>query len=459
MGKYTRRDFVKTAGMGAAGGLMMSSMLKAQTAGASQPSKSVGANDRLNIAIVGLGAQGQVLLDSLVKIPGIQFRAVCDIWEARRRYGRGRILGNVKQDLRNNLYENYEDLIEKEKDLDGVFIATPDFWHAPHTNAFLKAGVNVYCEKMMSNTVEGARSMVRTARETGKLLQIGHQRTSNPRYHYMHDVLMRKLQLCGRITNANGQWNRAVTKDLEVPSNQPISKEVLEKYGFEGDPQKFRNWRWYKGMGAGPISDLGAHQIDVFAWMFGGRPTSVIADGSNDFYGKDWYDNVMCIFDYNTFQGHKAKAFYQVLTTTSAGGGYYEMFMGPEGAVKISENPKLTRMFVENEPKKLKEEIWSGYLRDRYLRQWKTPAPPADPEDEDGDSRESPVLEEYKLPVKLGEPIHMPHIKNFFNAIRGTEKLNCDAEHAFEAEAPVFKVNEAIAAGKKLYFKDEDFIA
>ena len=54
------------------------------------------------------------------------------------------------------------------------------------TNTSLKAGLHVYCEKMMSNTIDGARSMVQTMRETGKLLQIGHQRrfcSLGPRIH------------------------------------------------------------------------------------------------------------------------------------------------------------------------------------------------------------------------------------------------------------------------------------
>ena len=73
-------------------------------------------------------------------------------------------------------------MLDKEKQLDAVIIATPDFWHAQHTIDCLKAGKHVYCEKEMSNTLEGARSMVLAQRETGKLLQIGHQRRSNPRY-------------------------------------------------------------------------------------------------------------------------------------------------------------------------------------------------------------------------------------------------------------------------------------
>src|SRR5215218_8240308 len=98
--------------------------------------------------------------------------------------------------------------------VDAGLIATPDFKHAEHTNAALKAGKHVYCEKLMSNTVEGARSMVLTARETKKLLQIGHQRRSNPRYLYARDKLVRDTRLLGRITNVAGEWHRAVTDDF-----------------------------------------------------------------------------------------------------------------------------------------------------------------------------------------------------------------------------------------------------
>ena len=103
--------------------------------------------------------------------------ALCDIWEFHRGEGQ-RYLQKLGNEVR--AYENYEDLLAKEKDLQAVVIATPDFCHAPMTNTCLKAGLHVYCEKMMSNTIEGARSMVQTMRETGKLLQIGHQRRSNP---------------------------------------------------------------------------------------------------------------------------------------------------------------------------------------------------------------------------------------------------------------------------------------
>ena len=450
MATYSRRDFLKTAGL-VGGGLMMSQHpLFAQAAAG----KKIGPNDEINVALVGMGKEGEVLLNNLLKIPGLRFRAVCDIRPDRQRYGAARIRG-IKQDITKNRYEDYRDLLDKEKDLDAVVIATPDFWHAPQTNDFLKAGVNVYCEKMMSNTKEGARSMVKAMRESGKLLQIGHQRKSNPRYRYMHDVLLRKLNLCGRITNANGQWNRAVAADLELPSNAKLSPEVLKKYGYENE-HKFCNWRWYKGLGGGPISDLGAHQIDIFAWMLGGRPKSVLAGGGVDFYeGKDWYDNVMCIYEYDTYQGHTARVFYQVLTTTSAGGGYYEQIMGTDGAIKMSENPAITKIFAEGRPEVAQK--WDGYVSDGILVKGAAPAAAAI-----ADVRETKALAEYAFPAmdidKDPAYIHMPHLVNFFEAVRGKEKLNCDAEHAFEAEAAVFKVNEAVEAKKMLTFTEDDFV-
>ena len=121
-------------------------------------------------------------------------------------------------------FEDYREMLTAVPDLDAVFVATPDFMHAEHTNACLKAGKHVYCEKLMSNTVEGARSMVRTARETKKLLQIGHQRRSNPRYLHARDKVVREARLLGRITNITGQWHRAVTDDFGFPKSQAIPR-------------------------------------------------------------------------------------------------------------------------------------------------------------------------------------------------------------------------------------------
>ncbi len=449
MEKFTRRDFLKTAGI-AGGGLVLStgSLLHAQEG-------QLRGGKKLNVALLGVGAEGKVLLESMLKLPYINFVAVCDIWRHNLKFAIAKIREFRKQ--RPKPYENYEDLIkEQAKNLDAVIIATPDFWHAPHTVAFLKAGVNVYCEKMMSDTVEGAKSMVRAMKESGKLLQIGHQRKSNPRYIYAHDELLRKHDICGTIMACNGQWNRAVTKDIEANKRIWIPEETLKKYGYK-DMHQFLNWRWFKGLGGGAISDLGAHQIDIFAWMLGARPTAVMASGNKGYYkNHDWADNVMCIFEYgNSFQGKPVQAFYQVLTTTSSGGGYYESFMGDKGTVKMSENESITTLFRENA---VKEEEWK-----KLVAQGVIGASSGVAEVKKADARESGPLASYGFPEKVPgyvdrKPIHSYHLENFFNAVMGKGKLTCDAAHAFESEAAVFKAREAAETGQKQYFKDSDFV-
>ena len=154
MKNFSRRDFLKTSAT-AAGGLVLSSgMLSAQKKG----------GDKINIALVGMGAEGEVLLNSIVKLPYINVVAVCDIWQPRCEFAAMRIMRELKQaparytikitpkDRLTPLVkrgrigeikgENYKDLIKNHaKELDAVVIATPDFWHAPMTVDFLKAGV------------------------------------------------------------------------------------------------------------------------------------------------------------------------------------------------------------------------------------------------------------------------------------------------------------------------------
>ena len=124
----------------------------------------------INIALLGAGAQGQVLTDSMLRIPGLRFRAVCDIWTE---YNQKRVVNSLKKFKHEpNAYEDYREMLDKEKELDAVIIATPDFWHAQHAVDCLKAGKHVYCEKEMSNTLDVARRMVAAQRDRGQVLQI-----------------------------------------------------------------------------------------------------------------------------------------------------------------------------------------------------------------------------------------------------------------------------------------------
>ena len=407
----------------------------------------------INVALLGAGAEGQVLTDAMLRIPGLRLRAVCDVWTEYNQKRVVNILKRYKHDV--NAYEDYREMLDKEQAIDAVVIATPDFWHARQTVDCLAAGKHVYCEKEMSNTLDGARAMVRAARETGKLLQIGHQRRSNPRYLHCYEKLLGEAKLLGRIVTVNGQWNRAVAPDLGAPDRYAIPEARLKQYGFK-DMHQFRNWRWYKGLGGGPIVDLGSHQIDIYTWFLGANPSHVMASGAllyHDPRTHEWYDTVMTVFDYDTAQG-PVKAYYQTQTTNGSQ-GYFENFMGDQGTLLISESEVNYGGQLYRDPNAPAWDAWiqKGYVSAPKLQE----ARPTGDAGAVADVRESVSPDQHTVPIVLKDPYHQPHLQNFFDAVRGKAKLNCPAEVGYESAVSVLKVNEAIEAKARLSFAPGDF--
>jgi predicted dehydrogenase len=408
--------------------------------------------DQINVAIISFGAQGKILAESCVRIPGIRFTAVCDIWSYSQRMGE-RLL--MKYGHKVNVYEDYKEMLANEKDLDAVIVASPDWLHAEHANACMKAGYHVYCEKEMSNQLEEAASMVRVARETGKLLQIGHQRRSNPRYIHAVEKLILDVSLLGHVTTATAQWNRAKADDIGFPKKYEIPADTLDRWGYNS-MQEFRNWRWYKKFGGGPIVDLGSHQIDIFEWVFGTHPKSVIASGGTDFYThREWYDNVMCIYEFETAYG-MARAFYETQTTTGRG-GFSESFRGTNGYLDIAEVPAQgNAAFREAHAD---EGLWNQLAAKGMLKNIPTPMVKDATKDIAVDVRVTAAAQGWPLPVDLTKPAHQPHLENFFNAIRYGTPLNCPSEKGYETAVAVLAVNRAVATNQKIEFTKSDFHA
>ncbi|MBI9070255.1 MAG: Gfo/Idh/MocA family oxidoreductase [Melioribacteraceae bacterium] len=435
-----RRNFLKlTAAAGA--GIILSPYIKTNA-------QSSVTND-LNVALLGTGSQGQVLMNACLKIPNIKFKAVCDIWQDYNQKRAYRLLKKYGHEL--NAYEDYREMLAKEKDLDAVIVATPDFWHAKHAVDCMEAGLHVYCEKEMSNTLEGARQIVNAARRTGRLVQIGHQRRSNPNYIHCYNNLIQDAGLLGKITTINGQWNRSVQPDNGWPKNKAIPNSVLRKYGFKNMNQH-RNWRWYKGLGGGPIVDLGSHQIDIYSWFLNTPPVSVIASGGTDYYDPathEWYDTVLATFKYKTDHGI-VRAFYQTITTNS-NQGYFETFMGDQGALTISESAGRVGVFKE-----ATAPAW-----DQWVSKGIVVAPSEEAKKVETkailDVRETVAPPKHTLPIEFNDPYHKPHLENFFNSIRGKDKLNCPVEIGYETAVAVLKVNEAIKAKREIRFNKNEF--
>jgi predicted dehydrogenase len=303
----------------------------------------------------------------------------------------------------------------------------------------------------MSNDLSKARDMVLTARDTGKLLQIGHQRRSSPRYQHALNMIY-KDKILGRITHVYGQWNRPDLLELGWPKNQVMDEATLKRWGYSS-MDEFRNWRWYRKYSGGPMADLGSHQIDVFNWFLKTPPKAVLASGGLDYYteqeGRDWYDNVATIYEYATEAG-PVRGMYEVYNTTSQG-GFYEQFMGDEGTLVISDDGKTGYIFREVAAKR---------------REWEDESEKVEQMGRDAielkigetlKGKEGSEAEREAMVAEASKDTRLLHLENFFGAIRGGDPLTCPPEVAYETAVSVLHANDAVAKGCKYEFKPEQF--
>jgi predicted dehydrogenase len=421
---------------------------------------------QLNVALLGCGVQGRFLVQTSQRERGlgVRVKAICDISPYCQAYTKN-LFGRIyKQDVTNHVYEDYREMLACEKELDAVLIATPDWMHAEHAIACAKAGLHVYCETPISHDLGQARELVRTARAAGTLLQIGLHRRSNPRYCFACERLIRNGQLIGPLTSASACWNRSILaahpQALAVKAQPPLA--TLQKYGY-ASIDEFVNWRWYRKYSGGYFSQLGAHQIDVLSWFLDTRPARVTVNGGRDYWGKpesevtcEWYDTVNAIYEFPTRDG-MVRAHYQMRLTTSFM-RYFESFTGTQGMLSISEDGR--RCWVYSEPTYQCGEpyygggTWDEYVKKGDLVQWRGETMPCDQIDQA--TGVSDICRLYREPepppycfgVKAPETIHGPHLRNFFNAIRRKEKLNCPGEVAYATTLQVLKVNQLLDAGQ-----------
>jgi predicted dehydrogenase len=318
----SRRDFVRAAGAAAAAfsvGLAATrEELHAQTAGES--------TDLLKVGIIGPGVQGRNVMSNCAKVPGVKFTAVCDIFPDNLQKG----LEIAGEGARS--YADYRAMLEK-ADIDAVMIAVPLSLHCEMTLAALDAGKHVFCEKMMSYSIEQGRQMVRKAEETKRVLQIGHQRRYNPTYLHALNMI-EKDKVLGKITMVRAAWHR--NGDWRRPVPDPKYERLL-------------NWRLYKETSQGLMAELGSHQVDVANWVLKALPTAVVGMGTRGYWndGRDILDDVEVLYEYP----NGVKMVYSSITQ-NAHEDYYEEIMGDQGTLVLThENDGL--LFREARAEKL----------------------------------------------------------------------------------------------------------
>lgn len=243
-----------------------------------EKAKKLGPNDQIVMGAIGVGGQGTGIMRAAQKQPGVRFVAVCDVDSSRR----GRAAAHVGPDC--HLYNDFRELLAKEK-LDAVTIGTVDHWHALTSIAAMKAGLDVYCEKPLSLTIEEGKAMVAATRKYDRIFQTGNMQRSDKRYRLACELVRN-----GRVGKVHTVEARIGDNPVGGPFPVTRSPEGLDwdfwkgptadvPYVAERCHYEFRWWYEYSG---GKLTDWGAHHNDIAQWglgMDGSGPIAVTATG------------------------------------------------------------------------------------------------------------------------------------------------------------------------------------
>jgi predicted dehydrogenase len=237
-----------------------------------------GANERLNIGLIGTGGRCRHLMGALAKVPNTRMAALCDVYEPH--LDAARKLADPKAAT----FRDYRRLLES-KDIHAVLIASPDHWHVPMTVDAMAAGKDVYVEKPLTHKMTENRLIEGALAKHPRVVQVGTQQRSMP-----HIARARELVQAGRLGTVHKvhlTWNRNSDRVRRGPQNVDIKK--LDWKAFLGnapqqefDDYRFRNWRWFWDFGNGILTDLMVHWIDVAHWVLNlDHPEKAVTIGGN----------------------------------------------------------------------------------------------------------------------------------------------------------------------------------
>src|SRR5437667_11349674 len=239
----------------------LKSSLKASAASLALPlissSRVLGANERLNLGVIGVGGRGAGDLDA---VASENIVALCDVDENTLGAAAARFPQAKK-------YFDYRKLLEQ-KGLDAVVVATPDHHHAPATIRALRRGLHVYCEKPLTHTVAEARTIAETAAKMKVATQMGTQNHEHPGYLRLVELLQSgaigEVRQAHVITDRPGKWwTQGMARPTEkppVPANLKwdlwLGPAAERDYHPAYVPFRSRGW-WDFGCGA--IGDMAIH--------------------------------------------------------------------------------------------------------------------------------------------------------------------------------------------------------
>jgi predicted dehydrogenase len=262
-------------------------------------SRVFGANDRIQLGLIGCGERGRGDMGKFVKAGNVDVAAVCDIYGVQIDHAK-QVAPNAKT------FTDHRKLLEL-KEVDAVLIGVPDHWHAATAMDALNAGKDVYVEKPLTLKIEEGPPIVKAARINNRVCQVGMQQRSGKHYLEAKQQYMDTGKL-GKVTLARTWWHgntyhlrKAPDSLKELPSNLDWAHFLGPLKWRDWDPQQYWNWRAYLDFGGGQVTDLFTHWIDVVHMFMGQEiPTSAQAAGGVYNYkdGRTAPDTINVLLEY-----------------------------------------------------------------------------------------------------------------------------------------------------------------
>lgn len=413
--------------------------------------KKISANDRINVASIGLGIMGYNDASTAIKVDGVQLVAACDLYTGRLAHAK-EVYG---KDL--EVTNDYRKILER-KDVDAVIIATDDHWHARITREALQMGKHVYCEKPMVHYIEEGHSVVEAEKASKKILQIGSQRVSSIVYAKAHELY--KSGAIGKLNMVNAIYDRQDALgawEYTMPTDGSVQTVDWDRY-IEGmakipyDAKKFFWWRNYREFGTGVAGDLFVHLLSGTHFITDSKgPDKIYASGQLCYWkdGRNVPDIMTGIMSYPESPEHSPfQLTLQVNFVSGTGGSEVIRFVGDEGVMEInSRELKIHHSVMSKAPGIGGWDALDTYpvamqqeLKQQYDARWSK----AD------QTRPSEPDTIFQAPE--GYDDHLEHHINFFHSVRTGKPVVEDAVFGFRAAAPCLACNKSYFDKKIIYW-------
>ena len=397
-----RRTFFQTAAV-AAGGF-----------------RALGANDRINVAIVSARGRGRYLIDTCARLPQARIAAVCDVDQAQ--VERASKLAESLQGAAPEPYADIRRLLEN-RSIDAVAIATCNHWHALATIWACQAGKDVYVEKPASHNLFEGRKMMEAARKYNRMVQAGMQ--SRTTAHKIEAIRLLREGIVGKLYMAKGicyKRRPSIGKAADGPVPPGVDYDLWRGPApmRPFNPNRFHyNWHWFWDTGNGDIGNQGVHEMDIARWGLGKDtlPEHVVSTGRKFLYGDDQEtpNTQTAIFQYPD-----CELVFEVRGLPTGG----------EASIAEDEHIFIGDIFFGSE----------GYLS-------------LDPR---GCQIYQGEKHELVRELKAREPIWetAPHMANFLDAVRARDhrRLTCDIREGHLSTALIHMANTSYRLGRSLRF-------